>query len=75
MAISERQFHRRILKITGMNAGAYLKEIRLQQARHFLANKAYLSVAEVGYAVGFNTPNYFSKIYKARFGKLPSAYF
>ena len=75
MSISERQLRRRILDITGMKAGAYLKEIRLQQARHFLELKAYLSVAEVGYAVGFNTPNYFAKIYKARFGKLPKTYF
>ena len=75
MAISERHLRRRILEITGMNAGAYLKEIKLQQARHFLESKAYKSVAEVGYAVGFNTPSYFAKIYKARFGKLPSAYF
>lgn len=75
MAIGERQLNRKVKKITGLTPGNYLKEIKLQKARQLLENKAYSTVAEISYLVGFNTPQYFSKIYKARFGKLPSDYF
>ena len=75
MAIGERQLNRKVKKITGLTPGNYLKEIKLQKARQFLESKAYSTVAEISYEVGFNTPQYFSKIYKIRFGKLPSEYF
>ncbi len=75
MAIGERQLNRKVKKITGLTPGNYLKEIRLQKARQLLENKAYDTVAEVSYLVGFTTPQYFSKLYKKRFGKLPSDYF
>ncbi|MFK7775243.1 MAG: ATP-binding protein [Saprospiraceae bacterium] len=74
MAISERQFNRRLKKITGLTPGNYLKEIKLQKARQLLENKVYTTIAEVAYSVGFSTPEYFSKIFKNRFGKSPSDY-
>ncbi len=74
MAIGERQFNRRLKKMTGLTPGNYLKEIKLQKARQLLENKVYTTIAEVSYSVGFSTPEYFSKIYKNRFGKLPSDY-
>ncbi|MFK7933639.1 MAG: ATP-binding protein [Saprospiraceae bacterium] len=74
MALSERQFIRRIKQIIGMGPGKYIKEIKLQRARFLLEEQVHLSVAEVCYAVGFSTPAYFSKIYRERFGKLPSDY-
>ena len=30
--------------------------------------------AQIGYAVGFSTPNYFAKAFKAKFNMLPSEY-
>lgn len=75
MAIGERQFNRRLKKITGLTPGNYLKEIKLQKARQLLENKVYPTIAEVAYSVGFSTPEYFSKIFKNRFGKSPSDYF
>ncbi len=74
MAIGERQFSRKVKKITGMTAGSYLKEIKLQKARQLLESKAYDTVSEISYIVGFNTAQYFSKLYRKRFGKLPSDY-
>ena len=74
LAISERQLSRKLKKATGLAPGAYLKEIRLQKARQLLENQAFVTVAEISYHIGFNTPQYFSTIYKERFGKLPSEY-
>lgn len=74
MFISDRQLNRRLKKLTGMTPGSYVKEIRLQKARHLLANRACQTVAETAHAVGFSTPEYFSSLFKERFGKLPSSF-
>lgn len=72
MAIGERQLNRKVKKITGLTPGNYLKEIKLQKARQLLENKAYSTVAEISYLIGFNSTTYFSSLFKERFGKLPS---
>jgi len=74
MNLSERQLGRRLKNITGLTSGNFIKEYRLLRARHLLENKQMKTMAEVCYAVGFTTPDYFSKIYFKRFGKLPSSY-
>ena len=72
--LGERQLGRKLKQATGMTPGNYLKEVRLQKARHLLENKIYGTVSEVSYNVGFTTPEYFSRIFKKRFGKLPTEY-
>lgn len=74
MASSDRHLFRKIKQMTGLSPNQYIQEIKLQKARHFLENKTYHTIAEVAYASGFNTPNYFAKVFEKRFGKLPSAY-
>jgi len=72
--LGERQLNRRLKKLTGMTPGTYLKEIRLQTAKHLLESKAFATVSEVSNHVGFSTAEYFSRIFKKRFGKLPTTY-
>lgn len=73
--LSERQLHRRIKSVTGMTPNRYFWELRLHQAKQLLETGSLSTVAEVSYAVGIETPEYFSKKYKERFGKKPVAYF
>ena len=75
MAIGKRQLTRKVKKITGLSPAKYIEEIKLQFARKLLEEKEYFSVSEVCYSSGFNTPKYFAKRYKSRFGRLPSSYF
>ncbi len=70
--MSRRQFYRRIKQLTGLTPNAYLREMRLQTARDYLYKGTYTSVKEVSYAVGFSDIKYFSKLFKERFGILPS---
>jgi len=72
LSISERSLYRKVKEATGYTPLAFVKELRLQEARRLLTTKAYYSIAEVALAVGFEDPSYFSKNYKNRFGKLPS---
>jgi len=73
--MSERQFFREIKRLTGLTPNQYIQEVRLQKARHLLQHRAYNTLAEVAYAVGFDTPSYFTKVFEQHFGKHPSAYF
>ncbi|MEM7371405.1 MAG: tetratricopeptide repeat protein [Bacteroidota bacterium] len=71
---SRRQLHRKIKTLTGLRPNQYLMEVRLQQARRLLENQEVLSVKAASYEVGIKDTKYFSKQFKQRFGKLPSAF-
>jgi signal transduction histidine kinase/CheY-like chemotaxis protein/ligand-binding sensor domain-containing protein/AraC-like DNA-binding protein len=75
MHMAEMTFRRRLRKITGLTGNKYLKEFRLQEARKLLEQKKYNTIQQFCYAVGFSDPQYFSKLYKNRFGKTPRDYF
>lgn len=75
MFLSKRQLERRILKITGYSPAKLTKEVRLQTARDLLESGSFDNIADVSFAVGIQTPNYFSKLYSQRFGKAPKDYF
>ena len=51
----------------------FIREVRLRKAALYLRQNK-LTVTEVMYMVGFTTPSYFSKCFKARFGVTPSEY-
>ncbi len=72
MNLSERQLSRRIKQLTGLSPKRYLREIRLQSARQLLEGGKVATVSEASYEVGFETPDYFSKLFTERFGRRPS---
>ncbi|MEL6631478.1 MAG: helix-turn-helix domain-containing protein [Bacteroidota bacterium] len=74
MATSERQLFRKVKELTGRTPNKYLRDLRMYAAKKLLENYSYQTVAEVSYAVGFQDPHYFSKIYKGQFGVWPSEY-
>ena len=69
MAISERQLFRRIKGITGLTPNKYIRTIRLQIAREAIESGRYRTIAEISYAAGFETPAYFSKLFKEHYGR------
>jgi signal transduction histidine kinase/DNA-binding response OmpR family regulator len=73
--LSERQFQRKIKKITGFTPKQYQQEIALQKARKLLENGSYQNTTAIAYSIGMNHVSRFSKLYEARFGKKPSDYF
>ncbi len=74
MNLSRGHLHRRIKSITGLTPNKYFREIKLQKAREILEQGEAQTVNEVCYAVGFDTPKYFSKVFEKRFGKRPVSY-
>lgn len=72
MNMSRSQVFRKLKALTGKSIVQYMREYRLHIARQML-QQGELTVSEVGYAVGFKDPAYFSRAYSALFGTPPSA--
>lgn len=73
--VSERSLQRKIKELTGLSPSQYLLECRLDRARYLLEQRVFTTMREVAFAVGFETPHYFSSVYEKRFGRIPSSYF
>jgi signal transduction histidine kinase/DNA-binding response OmpR family regulator len=72
--LSRAQFYRRLQALTGLTPNQYIQEILFNHARQLLEQRRVGSVKAAAAAIGIHTVQYFSEQFKARFGKLPSAY-
>ncbi len=70
---SSKQIYRKIKQLNGMGVVEFIREVRLRKAALYL-KQGKLTVTEVMYMVGFTTPSYFGKCFKARYGVTPSEY-
>ena len=74
LGLSERTLYRQLGELTGLTPAAWLRELRLHQARQLLEAGGFGSVAAVADAVGFASAKHFSNVYAERFGRRPSDY-
>ncbi|MBK8500711.1 MAG: response regulator [Saprospiraceae bacterium] len=70
MLVSRSQLHNKIKAVTGFSTSIFIRKIRLEEARKLIRN-TNLNVSEVAYKVGFEDPNFFSRVYKKEFGESP----
>ncbi len=73
LGISRAHFYKKIMALTGKSPLEFIRTIRLQRAAQLL-EKSQLTVAEIAYEVGFNSPKYFARYFKEEYHMLPSAY-
>ncbi len=71
LAMSRRQFFRKIEALTGQTPGQFIRVMRLKRARQLIEQKAG-TISQIAFEVGFNNLSYFSKCFRTQFGKLPS---
>jgi len=71
LGMSRMQVHRKLKALTNQSAREFITEFRLQRGL-ILLKEGKGDVAEIAYQTGFNTPGYFSKLFKNRFGVTPS---
>ena len=69
--LSRSQFYRKIKALSGQTANEFLRNIRLLRAKQLL-ELGNSSISEVCFSVGFSSPSYFTKCFKAQFGILPT---
>ena len=66
-------FSRTFKEVTGTNFSDYINKCRIDIAKELLSN-GEMNVKEVCYKVGYNDPNYFSKVFKKYEGVSPVNY-
>jgi len=73
VGMSRSTLYSKILELTGETPVEFIRSVKLDKAAELL-RKSKKNVAQIAYSVGFSTPNYFAKAFKARFNMLPSEY-
>lgn len=58
---------------TGKKFSDYVMDIRMEEAKRLLADPEN-SIKDICYAIGYNDPNYFSKIFRKVTGKAPTEF-
>ncbi|MDO7173749.1 two-component regulator propeller domain-containing protein [Mariniflexile sp. AS56] len=69
--LSRSQLYRKIKSLTGQTVNEFLRKIRIQKAKQILET-GNSNISEVCYKIGFSSPSYFTKCFKAQFGILPT---
>lgn len=73
VGLSRSHLYKKLMNITGKGPAEFIRTIRLKRGRQLL-EKSQLQIAEIAYAVGFNSPKRFTINFKAEFGISPSDY-
>ncbi len=68
--MSPATFHRHFKAVTAMTPVQFQKHLRLQEARRLLLSEG-TDVAQVGFAIGYESPSQFSREYRRMFGAPP----
>lgn len=72
MAMSKSTLNRKLRALLDTSSVDFIRDIRLKRSVEFI--RAGHSIAETAYSVGFESPSYFTKIFKARYNKTPSEF-
>jgi len=73
VGLSRSHLYKKLMSITGKGPAEFIRTIRLKRGRQLL-EKSQLQIAEIAYAVGFNSPKRFTINFKSEFGLSPSEY-
>lgn len=73
VGLSRSHLYKKLMGITGKGPAEFIRTIRLKRGRQLLG-KSQLQIAEIAYAVGFNSPKRFTINFKSEFGVSPSEY-
>ena len=61
LCMSPRQFHRKLVTITGESPSSYMLKIKMKRACHLLETNPEMTIEEVADRCGFrHTPNFYS---------------
>lgn len=71
IGMSKSQASRKIKSLTGLAPNQLIQESRLQSALSIMTQKNK-TIAEIAYEAGFNSPTYFTRLFKKRFGISPT---
>lgn len=73
LGVSKAQTYRKIKSLTGMSPNTLIREMRLRRSLSAL-KKNNKTVAEIAYGLGFNSPTYFTRVFRKRYEVLPTCF-
>ncbi|MRI02497.1 DUF4242 domain-containing protein [Kriegella sp. EG-1] len=73
LGLSKAQTYRKIKALTEMAPNQLIREMRLRRSLSAL-KKNNKNVAEIAYELGFNSPTYFTRVFRKRFDILPTQF-
>ncbi|AZI26344.1 response regulator [Pedobacter sp. G11] len=73
IGVSRIQLYRKVKALLDTTITEYILNRRLKKAKYYLSHHEY-SIAEVTYMVGISSPNYFSTVFKTKYGFTPSEF-
>ncbi len=73
LGMSRGSLYTKILEFSGETPVEFIRSVKLDRAV-ILLEKSDMNIAQISYAVGFSTPNYFARSFKTRFNMLPSEF-
>ena len=72
IGMSRSSLFRKIKAITGKNINEYIRKVRIEKAAYLIKEEG-TTISQASYEVGFNSVNYFRKVFKEELGILPSS--
>lgn len=73
LGLSRSHLYKKLMCITGKGPAEFIRIVRLKRGRQLL-EKSQMQIAEIAYAVGFNSPKRFTQNFRNEFGISPSDY-
>jgi signal transduction histidine kinase/DNA-binding response OmpR family regulator len=65
--------YKKLMALIGLPPSDFIRDIRMKRAAQLLSQNK-LPISEIAYMVGFDSPNYFSKVFKKYYQLTPSEY-
>lgn len=73
LGMSRSQLYRKVKNLLGEGVTSYVETVRLLKAERLLV-ETNEPIADIAYKVGYSTPEYFAKVFKARSRHSPSSF-
>ena len=74
MGASSSTLYNKLRSITGMHVSAFIRDVRMKEARRLAMENPNLRVSDLAYKVGFHDPRYFATCFKKQFGTQPKEF-
>lgn len=74
MGASASTLYNKLRSITGMHVSAFIRDVRMKEAKRLATENPNLRVSDLAYSVGFHDPRYFATCFKKQFGIQPKEF-
>lgn len=72
--IDKKELSSLINRTSKMSLPKLLNDLRIKEARKILSSKSDLTISEIGYQVGYNSPSNFVRVFKSIEGITPNKF-